>query len=213
MFELGCHLIDRAVDLLGAPRKVTGILRHDSSYADKLADNTLAILEYDRAVAEIHVAAMQPHGDQYRTFEIFGANGAVTLRPFGGKLALDLVDALAGGSQFEVETFGPEAAGVEFVLLLVEGGELIAILFQQAVSLRLSLCQPVLRAPELILKQADMHFAFAQEVCGFGQVYKRRGLGKNRLGAKADEEVRVDGRAGAAIDAGVGRVEGIGHER
>src|SRR5260370_35577906 len=93
MFELGCHLIDRAVDLLGKPKKVTGILRHDSSYSDKLADNTLAILEYDRAIAEIHVAAMQPHGDQYRTFEIFGANGAATLRPFSGKLALDLKDA------------------------------------------------------------------------------------------------------------------------
>jgi predicted dehydrogenase len=93
MFELGCHIIDRAVDLFGAPKKVTGVLRHDSSYPDKLADNTLAILQYDRAMAEIHVAAMHPHGDQYRTFEVFGANGAATLRPFNGKLALDLKDA------------------------------------------------------------------------------------------------------------------------
>ena len=93
MFELGCHIIDRAVDLFGAPKKVIGILRQDSSYHDKLADNTLAILEYDRAMAEIHVAAMHPHGDQYRTFEIFGANGAATLRPFNGKLAVDLKNA------------------------------------------------------------------------------------------------------------------------
>ncbi len=93
MFELGCHLIDRAVDLLGPPRKVTSILRHDSAYPDRLADNTLAILEYDRAMAEIGVAAMQPHGDQYRTFEIFGANGTATLRPFNAKLTLDLKDA------------------------------------------------------------------------------------------------------------------------
>jgi predicted dehydrogenase len=93
MFELGCHIIDRAVDLFGTPRKVTGILRHDSSYPDKLADNTFAILEYDRAMAEIHVAAMQPHGDQYRTFEILGVNGTATLRPFNGKLAVDLKDA------------------------------------------------------------------------------------------------------------------------
>ena len=120
MFELGCHLIDRAVDLLGAPRKVTGILRHDSSYADKLADNTLAILEYDRAVAEIHVAAMQPHGDQYRTFEIFGANGAVTLRPFGGKLALDLKDA-AGPYKAGQQVVEPqEQAGPVFTPDLIE---------------------------------------------------------------------------------------------
>jgi predicted dehydrogenase len=93
MFELGCHLIDRAVDLFGKPRKITGILRHDASYADKLADNTIAILEYDRALAEISVAAMQAHGDQYRTFEIAGTNGAATLRPFNGKLNVNLKDA------------------------------------------------------------------------------------------------------------------------
>jgi hypothetical protein len=68
---------DRSGDLLATPRKVTGIL------------------EYERAIAEIeiHVAAMQPHGDQYRTFEILGANGAATLWPFNGKLAMDFKDA------------------------------------------------------------------------------------------------------------------------
>ena len=62
MFELGCHLIDRAVDLFGKPAKVTGFLRHDSPIDDDLASsNTLAILEYDKAVAQIYVAAFQPH--------------------------------------------------------------------------------------------------------------------------------------------------------
>jgi predicted dehydrogenase len=120
MFELGCHIIDRAVDLLGAPKKVTGILRHDSSYSDKLADNTLAILEYDRAMAEIRVAAMQPHGDQYRTFEIFGANGAATLRPFSGKLALDLKDG-AGPYKAGQQVVEPqEQAGPAFAPDLIE---------------------------------------------------------------------------------------------
>lgn len=93
MFELGCHLIDRAVDLFGKPETITSILRHDASYADKLADNTIAIIEYDRAIAEISVAAMHAHGDQYRTFEIVGTNGAATLRPFSGKLNVHLKDA------------------------------------------------------------------------------------------------------------------------
>ena len=48
MFSEGCHLIDRAVAVLGKPRKVTGFLRHDSPIADGFADNNLAILEYDR---------------------------------------------------------------------------------------------------------------------------------------------------------------------
>ena len=82
MFELGCHLIDRATDLLGQPTKVTGHLWHHSREKDALADNTLAVLEYPRAVAEISVAAMHPHGNAYRTVEITGTNGSATVRPF-----------------------------------------------------------------------------------------------------------------------------------
>jgi predicted dehydrogenase len=82
MFELGCHLIDRATDLLGKPKRVTGHLWHHGPFNDSLADNTLAILEYDRAVAEIRISAMHPQGNQYRTVEIIGSNGSATVRPF-----------------------------------------------------------------------------------------------------------------------------------
>jgi len=82
MFELGCHLIDRATALLGRPAKVTGHLWHHGAPDDSLADNTLAILEYPRAVAEISVAAMHPHGNAYRIIEITGTNGSATVQPF-----------------------------------------------------------------------------------------------------------------------------------
>lgn len=82
MFELGCHLIDRATDLLGKPVRVTGHLWHHGRAEDSLADNTLAILEYPRALGEISIAAMHPHGNSYRTLEITGTNGSATVRPF-----------------------------------------------------------------------------------------------------------------------------------
>jgi len=82
MFELGCHLIDRATDLLGKPTRVTGHLWHHSSEKDTLADNTVAILEYARVVAKISVAAMHPHGNAYRIVEITGTNGSVRVQPF-----------------------------------------------------------------------------------------------------------------------------------
>jgi predicted dehydrogenase len=82
MFELGCHLIDRATDLLGNPTRVSGHLWHHGRENDTLADNTLAVLEYPRAVAEISVAAMHPHGNSYRTVEVTGTNGSVTVQPF-----------------------------------------------------------------------------------------------------------------------------------
>jgi predicted dehydrogenase len=91
MFELGCHLIDRAVDLFGRPKKVAGILRHESTINDNLADNTLAVLEFDNAMAEIYVAAFQPSGNQYRCLEILGTNGRAIVQPFDPlRLALDL---------------------------------------------------------------------------------------------------------------------------
>ncbi|MEZ5362846.1 MAG: hypothetical protein R2748_11025 [Bryobacterales bacterium] len=54
MFEMGCHMIDRVVDVLGKPRKTTGVLRHDGPFDDGLADNTLAILEHDGGLGDLH---------------------------------------------------------------------------------------------------------------------------------------------------------------
>jgi predicted dehydrogenase len=110
MFELGCHLIDRAVDLLGKPRKVTGILRHDSTIDDALADNTLAILEYERALAEVRVSAFLPHGQQYREIEILGTNGKAVVKPFEPvRLTVDLGDP-AGPYKAGVQTIEPPPA-------------------------------------------------------------------------------------------------------
>jgi len=94
MFEMGGHMIDRIVEVLGAPNSVKGRLRHDGDFDDGLADNTLALLEYDGAMAEVYVAAMQPNGGDYRTFEILGTKGTATVRPFApdGRLAVDLGD-------------------------------------------------------------------------------------------------------------------------
>lgn len=109
MFELGCHLIDRAVALFGKPQKVTGFLRHDSPLQDGLADNTLAVLEYDRAVAEIYVAAFQPHGDHYRCLEILGSNGKAVVPPFSPlRLMVDLKQA-AGPYKAGEQTLEPAA--------------------------------------------------------------------------------------------------------
>jgi predicted dehydrogenase len=94
MFELGCHLIDRMVDLLGRPSKVSSFLRHDSSHDDRLADNTLAIFEYDRALGEIYSSGQQPAGGSHRLLQIQGSNGTVTLQPIQPpSLTIDLKEA------------------------------------------------------------------------------------------------------------------------
>jgi len=95
MFSEGCHLVDRAVAVLGKPLKATGFLRHDSPIPDNLADNTLAILEYDRAVAEISLAGFHRNGNRHRFLEIVGTNGSARMQPytFPSRLLVDLAEA------------------------------------------------------------------------------------------------------------------------
>ncbi|MGH9661766.1 MAG: Gfo/Idh/MocA family protein [Bryobacteraceae bacterium] len=80
-FELGGHLVDRAVELFGRPRKVNSWLRHDTGIEDKLADNTLVVLEYDRALAVISSAARMWGSDQHRSFELIGSEGSMLVQP------------------------------------------------------------------------------------------------------------------------------------
>src|SRR5438128_37149 len=59
MFDLGCHLIDALIGLLGRPRTITSFIRHDSSSEDALADNTVAVFQFERAIAVLESAAME----------------------------------------------------------------------------------------------------------------------------------------------------------
>jgi predicted dehydrogenase len=82
MFSEGCHLIDRATALLGKPRRVNGFIRHHGRLDDHLADNSLVVLEYERAIAEISMAAFDPDGNSHRYVEILGSNGSAKAQPF-----------------------------------------------------------------------------------------------------------------------------------
>jgi len=81
MLELGCHLMDMVLLLIGPPSKVTPFIRHDSPQDDTLADNTLAVLEYPRTIVSIEVAAMEPDAFQTRRFKVCGTNGSIVLAP------------------------------------------------------------------------------------------------------------------------------------
>ena len=81
MFELGGHVIDRIVELLGRPTKVQSWLRHDTSVPDKLADNNLAVLEYDKALAVIAQSARMAGAGDHRSFEVIGTDGTIMVWP------------------------------------------------------------------------------------------------------------------------------------
>lgn len=83
MFELSGHVIDRVVELFGRPNQVRSWLRHDTSIDDKLADNTLAVMEYDRALAVVSSAAKMWGAGNHRSFEVIGSDGNMMVQPLG----------------------------------------------------------------------------------------------------------------------------------
>ena len=94
MFELGGHVIDPIARLMGRPRKVTATLQKDSPAPDNLNDNTLAVLEWDKAIATVHSCNLQPGYGRYRSFEIYGANGSAIVNPIEPPaLKIDLAKA------------------------------------------------------------------------------------------------------------------------
>jgi predicted dehydrogenase len=81
LFELGGHVIDRIVELLGRPVKVQSWLRHHSSIADTLADNNLTVFEYEKALAVVAQTARMSGSGDHRSFEIIGSDGTVMVWP------------------------------------------------------------------------------------------------------------------------------------
>ena len=81
MFELACHLIDTLVALLGRPQQVTPFMRHDAALDDQFADNTLAVFQFERAIAVMESAAMEIQSGQRRKLEICGTKGTVVVQP------------------------------------------------------------------------------------------------------------------------------------
>jgi len=81
MFELGCHLIDAVVSVIGEPQRVTAYTRHTRPQGDNLADNQLAVFEYPTATATIRSALVEVEGFRRRQFVVCGDQGTVEIRP------------------------------------------------------------------------------------------------------------------------------------
>lgn len=92
MFELGCHVIDAVVTLLGKPRSVTAF--NTPTRDDGVKDNQLAVLEYTRATATIRVNFSDPFGGPRRRFNVTGTEGTFEILPLeSGNVKLSLSTA------------------------------------------------------------------------------------------------------------------------
>ena len=92
MFELGCHIIDAAVIVLGRPDKVTPHMRSVSALADGWSDNDLAVFDYPRATVTVRSAMVEVEGGARRNFIVCGTKGTLDIHPLeapAARLALD----------------------------------------------------------------------------------------------------------------------------
>ncbi len=112
MFELGCHLIDALVYVLGKPERVTAHVRNTRPEQDTLADNQLAVLEYRMATATVRSALVEPFGFRRRQFVICGDEGIVDIRPLEPpKLLLALTEPRQAFQKGYQEVELPPSAG------------------------------------------------------------------------------------------------------
>ena len=81
MFELGCHVIDLVVSVLGKPDSVKSFARKVGPQEDKLLDNMLAVFEYPRALASVKSSAVEIDGGDRRQFVVCGSEGTFHIQP------------------------------------------------------------------------------------------------------------------------------------
>lgn len=90
MFELGCHLIDSVVRILGKPGAVSPHIRR--SRDDGYADNMTAVFDYPKTLVTVRSAMIEVDGGARRQFVVCGTKGTVEIRPLeppAMKLTLD----------------------------------------------------------------------------------------------------------------------------
>ncbi|MBM3980503.1 MAG: Gfo/Idh/MocA family oxidoreductase [Planctomycetes bacterium] len=87
MFELGCHVLDLVIGVLGRPKDVTAFNRHSAALDDKLLDNMLAVLSYPRATATVKSSALEVEGGDRRHLVVCGTEGTFHIQPLDNPAA------------------------------------------------------------------------------------------------------------------------------
>ncbi len=96
MFELGCHVTDLVIGVLGKPDRIHAFPRHSGKQNDGLQDNMLAVLEYPKATATIKSSAEEVDGGSRRHFVVCGTSGTFHIQPLDSPAARITLDAAHG---------------------------------------------------------------------------------------------------------------------
>jgi predicted dehydrogenase len=96
-YDLAGHMLDQVVWHLGRPTRTTLFARNDHTPSvPAFADNTLGVFEFDKALAYVDIAAMEPRPPA-RRFEVYGTRGTAITEPFDPGDTIRLTLAEPGG--------------------------------------------------------------------------------------------------------------------
>lgn len=101
MYNLGCHLIDFIVAMLGKPDRVAPVLKPLTGHRPDATLNALAILEYAHGFAEIRACSTRHIATSGRRLLICGSKGTIEICPIerfdkGIELSLVLTEPAGG---------------------------------------------------------------------------------------------------------------------
>jgi predicted dehydrogenase len=105
-YDLGCYMMERILDVFGRPREVKSFLRHDMNRPDRLDDNNMIVLEFERALGVVYCAANMGGSRENRFLQVTGVDGWARVQP------------VERGEQITVflrEARGPYKAGLQSV--------------------------------------------------------------------------------------------------
>ncbi len=80
-FNLGCHLIDLAIFMLGRPIGIKPFLKSAPGTPENIKNNCLVIMEYPHATASLRACSMEVDGLAHRRFKICGTGGSIEFSP------------------------------------------------------------------------------------------------------------------------------------
>jgi predicted dehydrogenase len=92
LFELGGHIVDLVVGVLGKPERVAPFPRRSTDPGDGLMDNMLAVFEYPRATATVRCSALEVEGFDRRHLVVCGTRGTFQIQPLdnpSARISLD----------------------------------------------------------------------------------------------------------------------------
>ena len=101
MYNLGCHLIDFIVAMLGKPERVHSVLKPLTGHHPDAKLNAISILEYAHGFAEIRACSTRHTAASGRRLLICGSKGTIELCPIerfdkGLELSLVLTESAGG---------------------------------------------------------------------------------------------------------------------